>query len=149
MEALKEILTKSSVKKARLAKHKTMFREVRGRVIICKRKINPAPRPRGAPIPPTPTSGTGGGTSPVSTPPTSTTGNTGQPPGTVSAPGSSNPDPAGTLRPLEKNLVLLAITRLSYGPAAGDFDRITKMGFDAWLTEQLSPNQIDDSALVG
>lgn len=156
MEALKEVLIKSRVSKARLEKLKKVSREVRGRVIkSCKRKISLRPRPPHgvpklppkSPIPPAAKPGAGGGTGPAPTPPTPTTGNIPQPQPSTGTPGSPSPDAGGALRPLEKNLVLLAVTRLSYGPAAGDFDRVTKMGFDAWLTEQLSPNQIDDSAL--
>ena len=155
MEALKKILTKSSVSKPRLEKFKFVSREVRGRAISCKRRIGTAPLPpQGtptlppkSPLPPVSTPGAGGGTGSASTPPTPPAGNIPQPHPGSGTPGSSNPDSGGALRPLEKNLVLLAITRLSYGPASGDFDRITKMGFDAWLTEQLNPNQIDDSAL--
>ena len=138
MEALKEVLIKSRVSKARLEKLKKVSREVRGRVVkSCKRKISLHPRPPNgvpklppkSPIPPAAKPGAGGATGPAPTAPTPPTGNIPQP-----QPSSPSPDAGGALRPLEKNLVLLAVTRLSYGPTAGDFDRVTKMGFDAWLT---------------
>jgi uncharacterized protein (DUF1800 family) len=40
-----------------------------------------------------------------------------------------------------------ALNRLSFGPRPGDIDRVTAMGTDAWIEQQLHPEKIDDSAL--
>ncbi len=40
-----------------------------------------------------------------------------------------------------------AITRLTFGARPGDVDRISKMGVDAFVRQQLDPDSIDDSAL--
>ena len=40
-----------------------------------------------------------------------------------------------------------AISRLTFGARPGDFERVRKMGVDAFISEQLNPDNIDDSAL--
>ncbi|TCV84739.1 DUF1800 domain-containing protein [Sulfurirhabdus autotrophica] len=85
-----------------------------------------------------------------------TTGST-PPPTTNGAPGNNNTTPAQpgtgstpanpTSPASEMDLALLAVTRLSYGPATGDLNNVTKMQFSTWLTQQLNPSQIDDSTL--
>ena len=40
-----------------------------------------------------------------------------------------------------------AISRLTFGARPGDFERVRKMGVDAFIREQLNPDNIDDSAL--
>ena len=37
------------------------------------------------------------------------------------------------------------LSRAAYGPWPGDLDRVTAMGAEAWLEEQLAPEQIDDT----
>src|SRR5258708_35525477 len=39
------------------------------------------------------------------------------------------------------------LSRLTFGARPGDFDRVKKMGVDAFINEQLNPDGIDDSAL--
>ena len=39
------------------------------------------------------------------------------------------------------------ISRLTFGARPGDLDRVKKMGVDAFIAEQLNPDNIDDSAL--
>jgi len=40
-----------------------------------------------------------------------------------------------------------ALNRLTFGPRPGDYERITKIGIDKWIDQQLHPERIDDSAL--
>ncbi|HEX9119898.1 MAG TPA: DUF1800 domain-containing protein [Terriglobales bacterium] len=40
-----------------------------------------------------------------------------------------------------------ALNRLTFGPRPGDVDRVTAMGVDKWIEQQLHPEKIDDSAL--
>jgi uncharacterized protein (DUF1800 family) len=40
-----------------------------------------------------------------------------------------------------------ALNRLTFGPHPGDVDRVTAMGVDKWIEEQLHPDKIDDKAL--
>jgi uncharacterized protein (DUF1800 family) len=40
-----------------------------------------------------------------------------------------------------------ALNRLTFGPRPGDVDRISAMGVDKWIEQQLHPEKIDDSAL--
>ncbi|MFQ5790843.1 MAG: DUF1800 family protein, partial [Acidobacteriota bacterium] len=46
---------------------------------------------------------------------------------------------------LERTKAALLLSRATYGARPGDFERILAMGTDAWLDEQLHPEQIDDS----
>ncbi|RMG97965.1 MAG: DUF1800 domain-containing protein [Chloroflexi bacterium] len=39
------------------------------------------------------------------------------------------------------------LNRAAYGPRPGDLDRVTKMGAEGWLEEQLHPEQIEDTAV--
>lgn len=50
-------------------------------------------------------------------------------------------DPAPT-----PSLAVHAANRLQFGPAPGDIARIESIGYDAFVTEQLNPAAIDDSA---
>jgi uncharacterized protein (DUF1800 family) len=43
--------------------------------------------------------------------------------------------------------VVQALSRLTFGARPGDFDRVKKMGVDAFIEEQLNPDSIDDTAL--
>jgi uncharacterized protein (DUF1800 family) len=49
--------------------------------------------------------------------------------------------PAGT----EKDAVSHALSRMAYGPAPGDYARVSALGVEAYLEEQLSPDAIDDT----
>src|SRR5579862_6478239 len=43
--------------------------------------------------------------------------------------------------------VVHALNRLTFGPRPGDIERVTAMGLDKWIDQQLHPDHIDDSAL--
>src|SRR5580692_9215222 len=43
--------------------------------------------------------------------------------------------------------VVHALNRLTFGPRPGDIDRVTAMGVDKWIDQQLHPDKIDDHAL--
>jgi uncharacterized protein (DUF1800 family) len=45
------------------------------------------------------------------------------------------------------NPIITALNRIAFGPRPGDFERVQKIGVDAYVDEQLSPESIDDSAL--
>jgi uncharacterized protein (DUF1800 family) len=47
----------------------------------------------------------------------------------------------------EHQRAIHALNRLTFGPRPGDVDRVTAMGVDKWIDQQLNPNKIDDSAL--
>jgi len=47
----------------------------------------------------------------------------------------------------EQKRALQALNRLSFGPRPGDVHRVTEMGVDKWIDQQLHPEKIDDSAL--
>jgi uncharacterized protein (DUF1800 family) len=49
------------------------------------------------------------------------------------------------LTPDEK--ILQVLNRFTYGPRAGDLERVSAMGLNAWFKEQMNPSKIDDSAL--
>ncbi|MGH9512318.1 MAG: DUF1800 family protein [Terriglobales bacterium] len=40
-----------------------------------------------------------------------------------------------------------ALNRLTFGPRPGDIERVSAMGVDKWIDEQLHPSKIDDSKL--
>ena len=42
---------------------------------------------------------------------------------------------------------LHALNRLAFGPRPGDVERVTAMGVDKWIDQQLHPEKIDDHAL--
>src|SRR5215469_361957 len=42
---------------------------------------------------------------------------------------------------------LHALQRLTFGPSPGDIERVTAMGLDKWIDQQLHPDRIDDSAV--
>ncbi|MGA9798678.1 MAG: DUF1800 domain-containing protein [Terriglobales bacterium] len=55
-------------------------------------------------------------------------------------------EPAAT--PLdEQKRALHALNRLAFGPRPGDVERVTAMGVDKWIDQQLHPDKIDDHAL--
>ena len=47
----------------------------------------------------------------------------------------------------ERKRALHALNRLAFGPGPGDVDRVTAMGVDKWIDQQLHPEKIDDRAL--
>jgi uncharacterized protein (DUF1800 family) len=47
----------------------------------------------------------------------------------------------------EHKRALHALDRLTFGPKPGDVQRVTAMGVDKWIDQQLHPEKIDDSAL--
>ena len=48
---------------------------------------------------------------------------------------------------LEEKRAALLLSRATYGPRPGDYERILAMGTEVWLEEQLRPERIDDSEL--
>lgn len=66
--------------------------------------------------------------------------------GVAGALGESVPDrvdvPSGSEISAERHLV----ERAAFGPWPGDEERVRRMGWDAWIEEQLDPARIDDSA---
>jgi uncharacterized protein (DUF1800 family) len=47
----------------------------------------------------------------------------------------------------ERERAIHALNRLTFGPRPGDVERVLAIGVDKWIEQQLSPAQIDDSAL--
>jgi uncharacterized protein (DUF1800 family) len=47
----------------------------------------------------------------------------------------------------EDQAILHALNRLAYGPRPGDVERIRQMGLEKWISQQLNPETLDDSAL--
>jgi uncharacterized protein (DUF1800 family) len=47
----------------------------------------------------------------------------------------------------EPRRALHALNRLAFGPRPGDVERVTAMGVDKWIDQQLHPDKIDDRAL--
>lgn len=47
----------------------------------------------------------------------------------------------------DRQRVIHALNRLTFGPRPGDVDRVMSMGLDKWIDQQLHPDKIDDSAL--
>ena len=43
--------------------------------------------------------------------------------------------------------ILHALDRFTYGPRAGDLERVRAMGLNAWFKQQLNPSRIDDGVL--
>jgi uncharacterized protein (DUF1800 family) len=52
-----------------------------------------------------------------------------------------------TVRMDEQKRALHALNRLAFGPRPGDVGRVTAMGVDKWIDQQLHPERLDDSAL--
>ena len=46
----------------------------------------------------------------------------------------------------EDQAILHALDRLAYGPRPGDMERIRQMGLEKWISQQLKPESLDDSA---
>ncbi len=49
--------------------------------------------------------------------------------------------------PAEQKRAVHALNRLTFGPRPGDVQRVTAMGVDAWIEQQLHPGKINDGAL--
>jgi uncharacterized protein (DUF1800 family) len=49
----------------------------------------------------------------------------------------------------ERQRVIHALNRLTFGPRPGDVDAVTAKGLDGWIEDQLHPESIDDSAVNG
>src|SRR5689334_8897611 len=47
----------------------------------------------------------------------------------------------------ERQRALHALNRLTFGPRPGDVDRVSAMGVDKWIDQQLHPEKIDDTAI--
>ena len=47
----------------------------------------------------------------------------------------------------EQKRALHALNRLAFGPRPGDVERVSAMGVDKWIDQQLHPEKIDDHAL--
>src|SRR5882762_6494588 len=47
----------------------------------------------------------------------------------------------------EQKRALHVLNRLAFGPRPGDVERVTAMGVDKWIDQQLQPEKIDDRAL--
>jgi uncharacterized protein (DUF1800 family) len=47
----------------------------------------------------------------------------------------------------DRERVIHALNRLTFGPRPGDVDAVVAKGMDAWIEDQLHPESIDDSAL--
>lgn len=45
------------------------------------------------------------------------------------------------------NPIITTLNRIAFGPRPGDFERVQKMGVDAYIEEQLTPEKIDDTPL--
>jgi uncharacterized protein (DUF1800 family) len=49
--------------------------------------------------------------------------------------------------PAEHKRAVHALNRLTFGPRPGDVQRVTAMGVDAWIEQQLHPGKINDAVL--
>src|SRR6202171_5407105 len=47
----------------------------------------------------------------------------------------------------DRERTMHALNRLAFGPRPGEVDRITRLGVDAWIDQQLHPERIPDRAL--
>src|SRR5438874_1948713 len=47
----------------------------------------------------------------------------------------------------EQKRALHALNRLAFGPSPGDVERVTAIGVDKWIDQQLHPEKIDDRAI--
>jgi uncharacterized protein (DUF1800 family) len=47
----------------------------------------------------------------------------------------------------EQKRTVHALNRLTFGPRPGDVERVSQMGVDKWIEQQLRPDKIDNSAL--
>ncbi len=61
--------------------------------------------------------------------------------------GNKKKDKKAAAQMEERQRALHALNRLTFGPRPGDVDRVTAMGVEQWIEQQLHPEKIDDSAL--
>lgn len=61
--------------------------------------------------------------------------------------GNKKKDKKATAQMEERQRAIHALNRMTFGPRPGDVDRVTAMGVDKWIEQQLHPEKIDDSAL--
>ncbi len=47
----------------------------------------------------------------------------------------------------EHKRIVHALNRLTFGPRPGDIERVSAVGLDKWIDQQLHPEKIDDSSL--
>ena len=47
----------------------------------------------------------------------------------------------------EHKRVVHALNRLTFGPSPGDIERVSAIGLDKWIDQQLHPEKIDDNAM--
>jgi uncharacterized protein (DUF1800 family) len=65
----------------------------------------------------------------------------------IAAEKQSKKSPSSTPQMDESRRALHALNRLTFGARPGDLERVTAMGVDKWIEQQLHPEKIDDSAL--
>jgi len=68
----------------------------------------------------------------------------------VHRPEADTPAATSRTRPAtlsDRERVIQALNRLTFGPRPGDVDAVMAKGMDAWIEDQLHPESIDDSAL--
>ncbi len=56
-------------------------------------------------------------------------------------------DPNSARQMDPRKQALHALSRLTFGPRPGDVDRVTAMGVDQWIDQQLHPEKIDDTSI--
>jgi len=62
---------------------------------------------------------------------------------------TSEPAAKSTAAPMaEEKRALHVLNRLAFGPRPGDIERVTKIGVDPWIEQQLHPSGIDNAALA-
>jgi len=66
---------------------------------------------------------------------------------TLAADTLTSVQPASSADLTEQQKVVHVLNRLGFGPRPGDVERVTKMGIDAYIQQQLHPETIDDSAV--
>jgi uncharacterized protein (DUF1800 family) len=50
--------------------------------------------------------------------------------------------------PADTDAIVHVLNRLGYGPRPGDIERVASMGLDAYIDQQLNPEQVPDAALA-
>jgi uncharacterized protein (DUF1800 family) len=60
---------------------------------------------------------------------------------------NKNKQQSATTQLDEQKRALHALNRLAFGPRPGDVERVTAMGVDKWIDQQLHPDKIDDHVL--
>ncbi|MEP7200629.1 MAG: DUF1800 domain-containing protein [Chloroflexota bacterium] len=78
------------------------------------------------------------------------------PPGATPMPGSTpystgavtwTPTPFAAVNVKPPSAIAFALTRMTFGPRPGDVERVTKLGLDNYIEQQLHPEMIDDGAM--